>query len=35
VRRVSFAIEAGEVFCPLGPNGAGKAIRVAEEKDWL
>jgi len=24
VRGVSFAIEAGEVFCLLGPNGAGK-----------
>ena len=24
VRGVSFAVEAGEVFCLLGPNGAGK-----------
>jgi ABC-2 type transport system ATP-binding protein len=28
VRGVSFAIEAGEVFCLLGPNGAGKTTTV-------
>ena len=28
MRGVSFAIEAGEVFCLLGPNGAGKTTTV-------
>jgi ABC-2 type transport system ATP-binding protein len=28
VRGVSFAVDAGEVFCLLGPNGAGKTTTV-------